>query len=149
MSYLKHLFEAIDQMASEFGDTPPTSVKVVRALSVLCQTEIEVLEAKKTLGEHKPLMQNPQEMAKALEPVMTVKANVVKKRGRKRKYCLYSGEPLKGRQTKFASSKYAQAYWRENNREKAREAYRKWYQKQKSHVENNENVSRVQRSRGV
>ena len=52
MSYLKHLFEAIDQMASEFGDTPPTSVKTVTALSVLCQIDIEKLEAKKTLGEH-------------------------------------------------------------------------------------------------
>ena len=43
MSYLKHLFEAIDQMASEFGDTPPTSVKTVTALSVLCQIDIEKL----------------------------------------------------------------------------------------------------------
>jgi|TARA_E500000318_G_scaffold11392_1_gene10016 serine/threonine-protein kinase RIO1 len=133
MSYTNHLFEAINQMANEFGDEPPTSVKVVVALSLLCQTELEILEDAKK---------------KAAERIEAVKP-VVKKRGRKRKYCLYSGEPLTGRQTKFASSKYAQAYWRENNREKARKAYRKWYQKQKSYVENNENVSRVQRSRGV
>ena len=131
MSYLEQLFDAINDMANDFDDAPPNSVKAVVALSVLCQIEIDNLTAKKTLGEHKPLMQNPEEMAKALEPVMKVKANVAKKRGRKRKYCLYSGEPLTGKQTKFASDKYAQAYWRENNREKIRAAYRKWYQKKK------------------
>ena len=119
MSYTNHLFEAINQMADEFGDEPPTSVKVVVALSLLCQTELEILETAK------------KEAAKKIE---AAKPNVAKKRGRKRKYCLYSGEPLKGRQTKFASDKYAQAYWRENNREKAREAYRKWYQKQKNNA---------------
>ena len=126
MSYLKHLFEAIDQMASEFGDTPPTSVKTVTALSVLCQIDIEKLEAKKTLGE-----QNPEEMAKALEPVMKVKGNVVKKRRWKRKYCLYSGERLTGKQRKFASHKYAQAYWKEQNRDKVNAYQRKWQQKKK------------------
>ena len=131
MSYLKHLFEAIDQMASEFGDTPPTSVKTVTALSVLCQIDIEKLEAKKTLGEHKPLMQNPQEMAKALEPVMKVKANVAKKRKYKRKVCLYSGEPLTGKQTKFASPEYAKAYYRKHNRDKINAYQRKWQQKKK------------------
>lgn len=116
MSYTNHLFDAIDQMASEFGDEPPTSVKVVVALSLLCQTEIEILEAAKQ---------------KAAERIEAAKPNVAKKRGRKRKVCLYSGEPLTGKQTKFASQKYAQAYWRENNREKIRAAYRKWYQKKK------------------
>jgi hypothetical protein len=134
MSYLEQLFDAINDMANDFDDDPPKSVKAVVALSVLYQIEIDNLTAKKTLGEHKPLMQNPEEMAKALEPVMKIKAKVMKKKGRKRKYCLYSGEPLKGRQTKFASDKYAQAYWRENNREKAREAYRRWYHKQKNNA---------------
>ena len=131
MSYLKHLFEAIDQMASEFGDTPPTSVKTVTALSVLCQIDIEKLEAKKTLGEHKPLMQNPQEMAKALEPVVKVKANVVKKRRWKRKYCIYSGERLTGKQRKFASAAYARAYWKEHNRDKVNAYQRKWQRNKK------------------
>ena len=132
MSYLEQLFDAINDMANDFDDAPPNNVKAVVALSVLCQIEIDELTAKKTLGEHKPLMQNPEEMAKALEPVMRVKANVAKKRGRKRKYCLYSGERLTGKQRKFASHKYAMAYWRENNRDKARAAYRKWYKKKKN-----------------
>ena len=89
MSYLEQLFDAINDMANDFDNAPPNSVKAVVALSVLCQIEIDNLTAKKTLGEHKPLMQNPEEMAKALEPVMKVKANVAKKRRWKRKYCYW------------------------------------------------------------
>ena len=65
MSYLEQLFDAINDMANDFDNAPPNSVKAVVALSVLCQIEIDNLTAKKTLGEHKPLMQNPEEMAKA------------------------------------------------------------------------------------
>lgn len=131
MSYLQQLFDAINDMANDFDDAPPNSVKAVVALSVLCQIEIDELTAKKTLGEHKPLMQNPQEMAKALEPVMTVKANVVKKRSYKRKYCIYSGERLTGKQRKFASAAYARAYWKEHNRDKVNAYQKKWQQKKK------------------
>ena len=111
MSYQKHLFDAIDQMASEFGDTPPTSVKVVVALSLLCQTELEILEAAERIEAAKP--------------------NVAKKRKYKRKVCLYSGEPLTGKQTKFASPEYAKAYYRKHNRDKINAYQRKWQQKKK------------------
>ena len=131
MSYLEKLFDAVNDMANDFDDAPPNSVKTVVALSVLCQIEIDELTAKKTLGEHKPLMQNPEEMAKALEPIMTVKANVVKKRSYKRKYCIYSGEPLTGKQRKFASHKYAQAYWKQQNRDRVNASNKKWQQKKK------------------
>mgnify|MGYP003112125213 CR=1 FL=1 len=131
MSYLNQLFDAINDMANDFDDVPPNSVKAVVALSVLCQIDIDNLEAKKTLGEHKPLMQNPQEMAKALEPVMKVKANVVKKRRWKRKYCIYSGERLTGKQRKFASAAYARAYWKEHNRDKVNAYQRKWQRNKK------------------
>ena len=131
MSYLNQLFDAINDMANDFDDAPPNNVKAVVALSVLCQIDIDNLEAKKTLGEHKPLMQNPEEMAKALEPVMTVKANVVKTRRWKRKYCIYSGERLTGKQRKFASHKYAQAYWKAQNRDKVNASHKKWQQKKK------------------
>ena len=127
MSYLNQLFDAINDMANDFDDAPPNSVKAVVALSVLCQIDIDNLEAKKTLGEHKPLMQNPEEMAKALEPVV----NVAKKRRWKRKYCIYSGEPLTGKQTKFASPEYAKAYYRKHNRDKINAYQRKWQQKKK------------------
>ncbi len=126
MSYLEKLFDAVNDMANDFDDAPPNSVKAVVALSVLCQIEIDELTAKKTLGEHKP-----QEMAKALEPVMTVKANVVKKRSYKRKYCIYSGEPLTGKQRKFASHKYAQAYWKQQNRDRVNASNKKLQQKKK------------------
>ena len=131
MSYLEQLFDAINDMANDFDNAPPNSVKAVVALSVLCQIEIDNLTAKKTLGEHKPLMQNPEEMAKALEPVMKVKANVAKKRKYKRKVCLYSGEPLTGKQRKFASQKYAQAYWQKHNRDKMNAYQRKWQRNKK------------------
>jgi hypothetical protein len=127
MSYLNQLFDAINDMANDFDDAPPNSVKAVVALSVLCQIDIDNLEAKKTLGEHKPLMQNPQEMAKALEPVV----NVAKKRRWKRKYCIYSGERLTGKQRKFASAAYARAYWKEHNRDKVNAYQRKWQRNKK------------------
>ena len=66
MSYLEQLFDAINDMANDFDDAPPNSVKAVVALSVLCQIDIDNLEAKKTLGEHKPLMQNPRKWRKPL-----------------------------------------------------------------------------------
>ena len=122
MSYLEKLLDAVNDMANDFDDAPPNSVKAVVALSVLCQIDID----KQTLGEHKP-----QEMAKALEPIMTVKANVVKKRSYKRKYCIYSGEPLTGKQRKFASHKYAQAYWKQQNRDRVNASNKKWQQKKK------------------
>jgi len=131
MSYLEQLFDAINDMANDFDDAPPNSVKAVVALSVLCQIEIDDLTAKKTLGEHKPLMQNPEEMEKALEPV---KGNVAKKRGRKRKYCIYSGERLTGKQRKFASHRYAQAYWKQQNQDKVNAYQKKWYQKKKKNA---------------
>ena len=127
MSYLNQLFDAINDMANDFDDAPPNSVKAVVALSVLCQIDIDNLEAKKTLGEHKPLMQNPEEMAKALEPVV----NVAKKRRWKRKYCIYSGERLTGKQRKFASAAYARAYWKEHNRDKVNAYQRKWQRNKK------------------
>ena len=117
-------------MASEFGDTPPTSVKTVTALSVLCQIDIEKLEAKRPLVSISRSCKTREEMAKALEPVMKVKANVAKKKY-KRKVCLYSGEPLTGKQTKFASPEYAKAYWKEHNRDKINAYQRKWQQKKK------------------
>ena len=126
MSYLNQLFDAINDMANDFDDVPPNSVKAVVALSVLCQIDIDNLEAKKTLGEHKP-----QEMAKALEPVVKAKANVVKKRRWKRKYCIYSGERLTGKQRKFASAAYARAYWKEHNRDKVNAYQRKWQRNKK------------------
>ena len=129
MSYLKHLFEAIDQMASEFGDTPPTSVKTVTALSVLCQIEIEKkpvsISSAPTLGEAMKAA------AEDLKPVMKVKANVAKKRRWKRKYCIYSGERLTGKQRKFASKAYARAYWKEHNRDKINAYQRKWQRNKK------------------
>lgn len=126
MSYLKHLFDAIDQMASEFGDTPPTSVKTVTALSVLCQIEIDEkpvsISNAPTLGEA---------MKAAAEDLKPVKANVVKKRRWKRKYCIYSGERLTGKQRKFASAAYARAYWKEHNRDKVNAYQRKWQRNKK------------------
>lgn len=129
MSYLEQLFDAINDMANDFDDAPPNSVKAVVALSVLCQIEID--EKPVSISNAPTLGEAMKAAAEDLKPVMKVKANVAKKRGRKRKYCLYSGELLTGKQTKFASDKYAQAYWRENNREKIRAAYRKWYKKKK------------------
>ena len=123
MSYLNQLFDAINDMANDFDDVPPNSVKAVVALSVLCQIDIDNLEAKKTLGEHKPLVQNPEEM----KP----KINVAKKRRWKRKYCLYSGERLTGKQRKFASAAYARAYWKEHNRDKVNAYQRKWQRNKK------------------
>jgi len=123
MSYLNQLFDAINDMANDFDDVPPNSVKAVVALSVLCQIDIDTLTAKQTLGEHKPLMQNPEEMRP--------KINVAKKGRWKRKYCLYSGERLTGKQRKFASRKYAQAYWKEHNRDKMNAYQKKWQQKKK------------------
>ena len=60
----------------------------------------------------KPLMQNPQEMAKDLEPVMKVKANVAKKRKISGKPAYTQGAP-DGKQTKFASPEYAQGLLQE------------------------------------
>ena len=117
MSYLNQLLDAINDMANDFDDVPPNSVKAVVALSVLCQIDIDNLEAQKTL------MQNPEEM----KP----KINVAKKRRWKRKYCLYSGERLTGKQRKFASQKYAQAYWKQQNRDKMNAYHKKWQQKKK------------------
>ncbi len=117
MSYLNQLFDAINDMANDFDDVPPNSVKAVVALSVLCQIDIDTLTAKQTLGEH--------------EPVANAKKNVAKKRRWKRKYCLYSGERLTGKQRKFASQKYAQAYWKQQNRDKMNAYQKKWQQKKK------------------
>ena len=131
MSYQKHLFDAIDQMASEFGDEPPTCVKVVTALSVLCQIEIEIEKKPVSISSAPTLGEAMKAAAEDLKPVMKVKANVAKKRKYKRKVCLYSGEPLTGKQTKFASPEYAKAYYRKHNRDKINAYQRKWQQKKK------------------
>ena len=129
MSYLEQLFDAINDMANDFDNAPPNSVKAVVALSVLCQIEIEKkpvsISNAPTLGEAMKAA------AEDLKPVMKVKANVAKKRRWKRKYCLYSGERLTGKQRKFASHKYAQAYWKERNRDKVNAYQRKWQKKKK------------------
>ena len=129
MSYLEQLFDAINDMANDFDDAPPNSVKAVVALSVLCQIEIEKkpvsISNAPTLGEAMKAA------AEDLKPVMKVKANVAKKRKYKRKVCLYSGEPLTGKQRKFASQKYAQAYWQKHNRDKMNAYQRKWQRNKK------------------
>ena len=56
-------------------------------------------------------MQNPEEMAKALEPVMKVKECGEKRDGSGN--IAYAQEALTGKQRKFASAAYARAYWKE------------------------------------
>lgn len=129
MSYLEQLFDAINDMANDFDDAPPNSVKAVVALSVLCQIEID--EKPVSISNAPTLGEAMKAAAEDLKPVMNVKGNVVKKRRWKRKYCIYSGERLTGKQRKFASAAYARAYWKEHNRDKVNAYQRKWQQKKK------------------
>lgn len=129
MSYLEQLFDAINDMANDFDNAPPNSVKAVVALSVLCQIEID--EKPVSISSAPTLGEAMKAAAEDLKPVMKVKANVAKKRKYKRKVCLYSGEPLTGKQTKFASPEYAKAYYRKHNRDKINAYQRKWQQKKK------------------
>ena len=129
MSYLEQLFDAINDMANDFDNAPPNSVKAVVALSVLCQIEID--EKPVSISSAPTLGEAMKAAAEDLKPVMKVKANVAKKRKYKRKVCLYSGEPLTGKQRKFASQKYAQAYWQQQNRDKMNAYQRKWQRNKK------------------
>ena len=45
MSYLNQLLDAINDMANDFDDVPPNSVKAVVALSVLYQIDIDNLDS--------------------------------------------------------------------------------------------------------
>lgn len=122
----------------ENGAVSRRTMEMLGARAILLRYEIEgeVAEAvelnaaKKAAAEKieaakKP---TPQEMAEAIKPL--VKKNKAKKRGRRRKYCLYSGEPLTGKQTKFASIAYARAYWKQQNKDKVKAYNKKWREKQ-------------------
>lgn len=113
----------------ENGAVSRRTMEMLGARAILLRYEIEgeVAEAVE-LNAAKKAAAKKIEMAEAVKPL--VKKNKAKKRGRRRKYCLYSGEPLTGKQTKFASTAYARAYWKQQNKDKVKAYNKKWREKQ-------------------
>jgi hypothetical protein len=113
----------------ENGAVSRRTMEMLGARAILLRYEIEgeVAEAVEQKAA-KEAAAKKIEMAEAVKPL--VKKNKAKKRGRRRKYCLYSGEPLTGKQTKFASTAYARAYWKKRNKDKVKAYNKKWREKQ-------------------
>ena len=129
MTLEKHnMLYAVQFALHEYDETGAVSrrtMEMLGARAILLRYEIEgeVAEAVEQKAAAKRT-----EMAEAVKPL--VKKNKAKKRGRRRKYCLYSGEPLTGKQTKFASTAYARAYWKQQNKDKVKAYNKKWREKQ-------------------
>ena len=129
MTLEKHnMLYAVQFALHEYDETGAVSrrtMEMLGARAILLRYEIEgeVAEAVEKKAAAKRT-----EMAEAVKPL--VKKNKAKKRGRRRKYCLYSGEPLTGKQTKFASTAYARAYWKQQNKDKVKAYNKKWREKQ-------------------
>jgi hypothetical protein len=92
----------------ENGAVSRRTMEMLGARAILLRYEIE--------GETAEAVELNAAKKAAAEKIEAAKAEAEK--NNKQKYCLYSGEPLTGKQKKFASPKYAQAYWKENNRKK-------------------------------
>lgn len=133
MTLEKHnMLYAVQFALHEYDETGAVSrrtMEMLGARAILLRYEIEgeVAEAVE-LNAAKKAAAKKIEMAEAVKPL--VKKNKAKKRGRRRKYCLYSGEPLTGKQTKFASTAYARAYWKQQNKDKVKAYNKKWREKQ-------------------
>ena len=133
MTLEKHnMLYAVQFALHEYDETGAVSrrtMEMLGARAILLRYEIEgeVAEAVEQKAA-KEAAAKKIEMAAAVKPL--VKKNKAKKRGRRRKYCLYSGEPLTGKQTKFASTAYARAYWKKKNKDKVKAYNKKWREKQ-------------------
>lgn len=133
MTLEKHnMLYAVQFALHEYDETGAVSrrtMEMLGARAILLRYEIEgeVAEAVEQKAA-KEAAAKKIEMAAAVKPL--VKKNKAKKRGRRRKYCLYSGEPLTGKQTKFASTAYARAYWKQQNKDKVKAYNKKWREKQ-------------------
>lgn len=133
MTLEKHnMLYAVQFALHEYDETGAVSrrtMEMLGARAILLRYEIEgeVAEAVEQKAA-KEAAAKKIEMAEAVKPL--VKKNKAKKRGRRRKYCLYSGEPLTGKQTKFASTAYARAYWKKKNKDKVKAYNKKWREKQ-------------------
>jgi len=133
MTLEKHnMLYAVQFALHEYDETGAVSrrtMEMLGARAILLRYEIEgeVAEAVEQKAAKEAAAKRI-EMAGAVKPL--VKKNKAKKRGRRRKYCLYSGEPLTGKQTKFASTAYARAYWKQQNKDKVKAYNKKWREKQ-------------------
>ncbi len=133
MTLEKHnMLYAVQFALHEYDETGAVSrrtMEMLGARAILLRYEIEgeVAEAVEQKAAKEAAAKRI-EMAAAVKPL--VKKNKAKKRGRRRKYCLYSGEPLTGKQTKFASTAYARAYWKQQNKDKVKAYNKKWREKQ-------------------
>ena len=115
----------------ETGAVSRRTMEMLGARAILLRYEIEGEMAEAVeLNAAKKAAAEKIEAAKKVPPQEPVKKNKAKKRGRRRKYCLYSGEPLTGKQTKFASTAYARAYWKKKNKDKVKAYNKKWREKQ-------------------
>ena len=133
MTLEKHnMLYAVQFALHEYDETGAVSrrtMEMLGARAILLRYEIEgeVAEAVEKKAAKEAAAKRI-EMAEAVKPL--VKKNKAKKRGRRQKYCLYSGEPLTGKQTKFASTAYARAYWKQQNKDKVKAYNKKWREKQ-------------------